>query len=114
MGARGQGCGVDDDHGLVTWGVDRTAAACPSGPMVFASAGGRFPLAGDGVAVRRGLVAADIGLPLSLSLPFNLQNLLTKGEKVANYFDNLLPDGDVIRRRVAERFRTVRPSRLSC
>jgi len=51
-------------------------------------------------------VAADIGRPLSLSLPFNLQNLPIKGEKVANYFDNLLPDSDAIRRRVAERFRT--------
>ena len=49
---------------------------------------------------------ADIGRPLSLSLPFNLENLPVKGEKVANYFDNLLPDSDAIRRRVAERFRT--------
>lgn len=47
---------------------------------------------------------ADIGRPLSLSLPFNLQNLPLKGQKVANYFDNLLPDSDAIRRRVAERF----------
>ncbi|WP_306846760.1 type II toxin-antitoxin system HipA family toxin [Luteibacter jiangsuensis] len=51
-------------------------------------------------------VVADMGRPLSLSLPFNLQNLPLKGEKVANYFDNLLPDSDAIRRRVAERFRT--------
>lgn len=51
-------------------------------------------------------LAADMGRPLSLSLPFNLQNLPVKGEKVANYFDNLLPDSDAIRRRVAERFRT--------
>lgn len=51
-------------------------------------------------------LAADMGRPLSLSLPFNLQNLPLKGEKVANYFDNLLPDSDAIRRRVAERFRT--------
>ncbi|TWG79749.1 serine/threonine-protein kinase HipA [Cupriavidus gilardii J11] len=51
-------------------------------------------------------VSADIGRPLSLSLPFNLQNLPVKGERVANYFDNLLPDSDAIRRRVAERFRT--------
>lgn len=50
--------------------------------------------------------AADIGRPLSLSLPFNLDNLPLKGEKVANYFDNLLPDSDAIRKRVAERFRT--------
>lgn len=51
-------------------------------------------------------LAADMGRPLSLSLPFNLQNLPVKGEKVANYFDNLLPDSDAIRHRVAERFRT--------
>lgn len=51
-------------------------------------------------------VAADMGRPLSLSLPFNLQNLPLKSEKVANYFDNLLPDSDAIRRRIAERFRT--------
>lgn len=50
-------------------------------------------------------VGADLGRPLSLSLPFNLQNLPVKGEKVAHYFDNLLPDSDAIRRRVAERFR---------
>ncbi|MDO4796181.1 MAG: type II toxin-antitoxin system HipA family toxin [Brachymonas sp.] len=53
-----------------------------------------------------GWMGADIGRPLSLSLPFNLQNLPVKGRKVANYFDNLLPDSDAIRRRVAERFRT--------
>jgi len=51
-------------------------------------------------------VGADVGRPLSLSLPFNLQNVPLKGEKVAHYFDNLLPDSDAIRRRVAERFRT--------
>lgn len=51
-------------------------------------------------------VRADVGRPLSLSLPFNLQNLPLKGERVANYFDNLLPDSDAIRRHVAERFRT--------
>ncbi|MBM7131175.1 type II toxin-antitoxin system HipA family toxin [Dyella mobilis] len=51
-------------------------------------------------------VSADVGRPLSLSLPFNLQNLPLKGEKVANYFDNLLPDSEAIRRRAAERFKT--------
>ncbi|MFA5521729.1 MAG: type II toxin-antitoxin system HipA family toxin [Castellaniella sp.] len=51
-------------------------------------------------------VRADVGRPLSLSLPFNLQNLPVKGEQVANYFDNLLPDSDAIRRRAAERFGT--------
>lgn len=51
-------------------------------------------------------VSAEIGRPLSLSLPFTLDNLPIKGAAVANYFDNLLPDSDAIRRRVAERFRT--------
>lgn len=51
-------------------------------------------------------VSAEIGRPLSLSLPFTLENLPIKGVAVANYFDNLLPDSDAIRRRVAERFRT--------
>jgi serine/threonine-protein kinase HipA len=51
-------------------------------------------------------ITVESGRPLSLSLPFNLQNLPLKGKKVANYFDNLLPDSDTIRRRVAERFRT--------
>ncbi len=51
-------------------------------------------------------IRADVGRPLSLSLPFNLHNLPLNGEKVANYFDNLLPDSDAIRRRAAERFGT--------
>jgi len=45
------------------------------------------------------------GRPLSLSLPFNLDNLPLRGAHVRHYFDNLLPDSDAIRRRVAERFR---------
>lgn len=53
-----------------------------------------------------GWAAADIGRPLSLSLPFNLTNLPLKGDKVAHYFDNLLPDSDTLRTRIAERFRT--------
>ncbi|WP_420225600.1 type II toxin-antitoxin system HipA family toxin [Pigmentiphaga litoralis] len=51
-------------------------------------------------------VGADVGRPLSLSLPFNLSNVPIKGDQVVNYFDNLLPDGDAIRRRVADRFKT--------
>lgn len=53
-----------------------------------------------------GWVASPAGRPLSLSLPFNIANLPLKGEKVSNYFDNLLPDSDAIRKRVAERFKT--------
>jgi serine/threonine-protein kinase HipA len=51
------------------------------------------------------LVSA-FGRPLSLSLPFNLNNEPLKGEPVANYFDNLLPDSSAIRKRVATRFKT--------
>lgn len=46
------------------------------------------------------------GRPLSLSLPFNLHGQALKGESVFNYFDNLLPDSEAIRRRAAERFVT--------
>lgn len=40
--------------------------------------------------------------PLSLSLP--LQSKVIADERVINYFDNLLPDNDEIRRRIAARF----------
>ena len=46
------------------------------------------------------------GRSLSLSLPFNLHGQAIKGRAVANFFDNLLPDSEAIRRRVAERFAT--------
>ncbi|MDB5898183.1 MAG: type toxin-antitoxin system HipA family toxin [Ramlibacter sp.] len=39
--------------------------------------------------------------PLSLSLPFGIGNAPLRGERVANYFDNLLPDSEEIRRRLA-------------
>lgn len=43
--------------------------------------------------------------PLSLSLPFTADNRL-EGDAVRNYFDNLLPDSEGIRKRISERFRT--------
>ncbi len=45
------------------------------------------------------------GRPLSLSLPYTGEQGL-KGERVRNFFDNLLPDSDAIRRRLATRFKT--------
>ena len=45
------------------------------------------------------------GRPLSLSLPYTGAQAL-KGERVQNFFDNLLPDSDAIRRRLATRFKT--------
>lgn len=42
--------------------------------------------------------------PLSLSLPFLPGNAPYRGDEVDYYFDNLLPDSDSIRRRVARRY----------
>jgi len=49
---------------------------------------------------------APEGRPLSLSLPFTLDNLPIKGEVVTSFFDNLLPDSEAIRRRLQSRFHT--------
>jgi serine/threonine-protein kinase HipA len=51
-------------------------------------------------------VRSAVGRPLSLSLPFNPHNEPTKGPAVEHYFDNLLPDSNDIRKRVAARFKT--------
>src|SRR5215472_4577467 len=44
--------------------------------------------------------------PLSLSLPFAPGNAAHRGSIVSNFFDNLLPDSDVIRTRIRSRFGT--------
>jgi len=49
--------------------------------------------------------AAPRSRPLSLSLPFTADNRL-EGRAVRNYFDNLLPDSDGIRKRISAQFRT--------
>jgi serine/threonine-protein kinase HipA len=51
-------------------------------------------------------VASDAARPLSLSLPIPFDNAPLKGDRVLNYFDNLLPDSDAIRKRIAQRFHT--------
>lgn len=53
-----------------------------------------------------GWVASPRGRPISLSLPFPLNNQPLKGDHVAHYFEGLLPDSDAIRKRVAARFKT--------
>lgn len=45
------------------------------------------------------------GRPLSLSLPFTPDNQIHKGAHVNTFFDNLLPDSEPIRRRLALRYR---------
>jgi len=44
--------------------------------------------------------------PLSLSLPFRPDNGAYQGDIVEHYFDNLLPDSERIRRRIATHFHT--------
>jgi serine/threonine-protein kinase HipA len=51
-------------------------------------------------------VASPAGRPLSLSLPFTPGNMAHKGPRVLNYFDNLLPDSEAIRKRIAQRYQT--------
>ena len=50
-------------------------------------------------------MASPAGRPLSLSLPYTGSQAL-KGGRVRHYFDNLLPDSEAIRRRLATRFKT--------
>lgn len=48
-------------------------------------------------------LADEQSRPLSLSLPFLPGNAPHQGPTVTDYFDNLLPDNDAIRRRLAQR-----------
>lgn len=50
---------------------------------------------------------SESGRPLSLSLPFPaVGNTELKGDRVSNFFDNLLPDTQAIRTRIAARHKT--------
>jgi serine/threonine-protein kinase HipA len=49
-------------------------------------------------------IASEQGRPLSLSLPFTPGNQAHRGEAVRTYFENLLPDSQAIRERLARRF----------
>ncbi|MBL0938584.1 MAG: type II toxin-antitoxin system HipA family toxin [Gemmatimonadaceae bacterium] len=51
------------------------------------------------------------GRPVSMSLPFLPGNVAHRGQHVTTWFDNLLPDSSVIRRRVARRFRITNTTR---
>lgn len=48
--------------------------------------------------------ASEVGRPLSLSLPFDLDGRPIKGPAVAHYFENLLPDSPAIRQRLGQRY----------
>lgn len=51
-------------------------------------------------------LASPLGRPLSLSMPLRPAGAPYKGELVRNFFENLLPDNDNIRQRLAKRFST--------
>ncbi|MBS1190076.1 MAG: toxin HipA [Rhodocyclaceae bacterium] len=51
-------------------------------------------------------LASPLGRPISLSMPLRPASAPYKGELVRNYFENLLPDNDNIRQRLAKRFST--------
>lgn len=56
--------------------------------------------------IESNLNAHEQGRPLSLSMPFRPDNGAYSGDLVTNYFDNLLPDSEPIRRRLAQRHQT--------
>ncbi|MFA6920782.1 MAG: type II toxin-antitoxin system HipA family toxin [Gallionella sp.] len=51
-------------------------------------------------------IADEQARPLSISLPFLPGNAHYQGQVVTDHFDNLLPDSDAIRRRLAQRHQT--------
>jgi serine/threonine-protein kinase HipA len=64
------------------------------------------PVQGDVLAYASEWVAAREGRPLSLSLPFLPGNAPHRGPAVRAWFDNLLPDSQDIRNRIARRFQS--------
>lgn len=61
---------------------------------------------GDHLAYFANWLSDEQTRPLSLSLPFLPGNAPHRGDTVSHYFDNLLPDSDAIRRRLAQRYQT--------
>lgn len=62
------------------------------------------PRVGEVLQYDAGWVASEQGRPLSLSLPFTPGNQPHRGDTVRAYFENLLPDSQTIRERIARRF----------
>lgn len=61
---------------------------------------------GDRLSYLGEWIEDEQGRPLSLSMPFTPGNQPYRGDVVSAFFDNLLPDSDAIRRRLAQRHRT--------
>ena len=64
------------------------------------------PQTGDVLEYDADWAVAEQGRPLSLSLPFMPGGAPHRGDRVRTYFENLLPDSDDIRARIARRYQT--------
>jgi serine/threonine-protein kinase HipA len=62
------------------------------------------PHVGESLQYDKAWAASGQGRPLSLSLPFTPGNQPHRGDAVRTYFENLLPDSQAIRERLARRF----------
>ncbi|MFO0560613.1 MAG: type II toxin-antitoxin system HipA family toxin [Polyangiales bacterium] len=68
---------------------------------------GRWTINGDGqheLVYDPTWIESEQGRALSLSLPFNFDGKPLLGRRVQNYFDNLLPDNEAIRKRLRDRY----------
>lgn len=73
---------------------------------VFVGTWSLHPSQGDTLQYANEWLKSAQGRPLSLSLPFLPANAPHNGEKVRAYFENLLPDSQDIRDRIAHRYRS--------
>lgn len=68
---------------------------------------GRWSISSTGESslhYERQWLESDSAHPLSLSLPLQASDQPYRGMRVENYFDNLLPDSDQVRRRLAQHY----------
>lgn len=71
---------------------------------VFVGTWSLHPLQGDTLSYDSEWLNSPQGRPLSLSLPFTPGNASHRGAAVRAYFENLLPDSQDIRERIARRY----------
>ncbi|MGJ7579195.1 type II toxin-antitoxin system HipA family toxin [Variovorax sp. RHLX14] len=94
MSPKKRGRGARHPHPLVVWANGQIV-----GEWAVREGEHRFQYADE-------WIASPAARRLSLSLPLTPGNVPLRGPVVQNYFDNLLPDNDSIRRRVQGRFAT--------
>ncbi len=86
------------------WAAARTREPCRSGSNGVRVGSWHLPTRGDmELRYDPAWKASPLGRPLSLSLPFGLGDGPLRGPRVAAWFENLLPDSEEIRKRLATR-----------